>query len=335
MENDKKVTICIPTYNASETIGETLESLVNQTYKNIKVKVFDNQSTDQTIEIVRSFKHRFKDFELNVNEKNLGGEGNFTRCLLAAEGEFSGVFHSDDIYEPNMIEEQVKCFLSNKEVVAVSTHASEINEIGVKTGERFLPDEIESEITLFDYKGLLKLSFKYGNVITCPSVLAKSEIWKERIKCWNGKEFNTSADLDVWLRISKHGKFAFIKKPLINYRVSQASYSFRIAKKRITSHDLFLVLNSYCSDPCLDKEDFDHKRFLSMKDDSYRALNIIRTRNSKEPFPVINYDWRIILSSIFLSKWHRKMSFAIMGIWIMKLLFPLPLRKVIGKSLEG
>jgi len=85
----------------------------------------------------------------------------------------------------------------------------------------------------------------YGNIINTPSVLARTEVYKNKIGSFNGADFNTSADLDVWLRMSLFGSFAIIVKPLIKYRLSNSSYSFNAKKSRSNKSDYFLVVDSY------------------------------------------------------------------------------------------
>lgn len=53
------VCICIPNYNNEKTIAETLDSLLNQTYKNIIIKVFDNASIDKSRQIIEMYASRY------------------------------------------------------------------------------------------------------------------------------------------------------------------------------------------------------------------------------------------------------------------------------------
>lgn len=72
------VSICIPAYNNEKDIKGTLESLLEQTYKNIEIVVVDDASTDSTAAIVESIKD--DRIHLYRNEKNLGMAGNWNRC---------------------------------------------------------------------------------------------------------------------------------------------------------------------------------------------------------------------------------------------------------------
>lgn len=248
MNQLKKVTICIPIYNNENTISKTLDSILNQTYKNLKIKIFDNASTDRTVEIINNYVKKFDNVELFINHINIGAEANFSKCINASDGDYTAIFHADDVYMKNIIEEQVHFLNKNIHCLAVSTNAEIINQFDQITGRQFLPVELQSsEYIEFSFNELFNLVLRYGNIITCPSVMVRTNIYKNNIKEWRGATFSTAADLDVWLRISMIGKFGIINKPLMLYRLSMESYSYRIDSlcNRFNKSDLFLVLDYY------------------------------------------------------------------------------------------
>ena len=84
-----RVSICIPTYNSATTIGETLNSILSQTYQDLEILVVDNASEDNTVKVAQEFVDpRIRIYE---NETNLGGEGNFNRCIALAKGEYIAI----------------------------------------------------------------------------------------------------------------------------------------------------------------------------------------------------------------------------------------------------
>ncbi len=310
----KKVCLCIPLYNGETTIAATLDSLLAQTYPASKIKIFDNQSTDRSVEIVKNIAQKNPTIELIINEKNVGAEGNFTLCLQAAEGDYCAIVHADDIYHQDYIKRSVESLDNKPDAVASFCHANEIDGEGMIIGERFKPHELLQESKL-NLQNLKKLVYRYGNFITCPSVMARSDIYREKIKTWNGQQYKSSADLDVWMRLASLGALIAIPEPLINYRVAEASHSFRIAKKRITKHDLFLVLDQY-----RDSAVEDDYKFLMLKDQALRSLNIIRNKQSN-PYPVEQpFDLILVLRKMFQSKWHLKFGVSILGIKLLTLL---------------
>lgn len=166
----KQVTLCIPLYNAETTIARTLDSLVAQSYPIFKIKVFDNVSTDNCRNIVLDYAKRFPIIELHVNESNVGGEGNFTKCLQAAEGDYCAVVHSDDLYEKDYVLKSVEALEKNPGAQASFCAAFEINFSEEVIGKRLYPSELaDNELSVLSFDDLLSLVLKYGNFITCPS----------------------------------------------------------------------------------------------------------------------------------------------------------------------
>lgn len=317
----KKVVICIPAYNAESTIARTFESLLSQDYPISKIKIFDNQSTDRTVDIINNFISKYPFIELQINEINLGGEGNFTKCIQSAEEDYCLLAHTDDIYEKKFLSTSIDLLERYPDCVATFCGALEIDSAEKVIGERFYPPEFSKEnFSIIDKRLFLNLCFKYSNFVTCPSVVVRSKSYREGIKIWNGAKYKSSADLDVWLRLTEIGKLIGIKAPLIRYRVAEVSHSYRVAKKRITRHDLFLVLDYYRQkyQTALSEADEQNYYFLNLKDQAVRSLNIIRNKLKEETFPneyVFNLD--IVARRMLLSKWHLKMGLSIIGIYLM------------------
>ena len=69
-KNNPNFSICIPNYNYGKYIGDTIQSVLNQTYQNFEIIIVDNASTDDSIEIIKSFKD--KRIKLFLNKYNIG-----------------------------------------------------------------------------------------------------------------------------------------------------------------------------------------------------------------------------------------------------------------------
>ena len=105
---DSSVSVCTPVYNGGDYIEQTIRSILAQTYENFQLIVCDNCSTDNTEEIVRSFKD--PRIFYNRNERNLGLVGNANRCLELAEGDYVHILHHDDIMRAGQFGTQGPCF---------------------------------------------------------------------------------------------------------------------------------------------------------------------------------------------------------------------------------
>ena len=305
--SETKVCICVPCFNNEATIGDSLESIINQDYSNLIIKVFDNASSDNTKEILNSYIECGRHIEIHTNENTISLEENFNSCIAASEGEYSAIFHADDIYEPTIITEQVDFLNRNKNSLAVSTHANLIDGNGKLIGERMLPPELThaSEAEL-DRELLITLSFKYGNFVTCPSILFRTDTLKKHVQHFDSGNFKSSADFDVWLRIVEKGNFGFINKPLLFYRKSDSSFSYKLARVRLEDHDLFLVLDDIILN-CRFSDEFckkivKYRDFLLMKDRANTNLNkLILQRNDFQSIGLMKN-----LPLFFESRFHTK-----------------------------
>ncbi|MBD2197365.1 MULTISPECIES: glycosyltransferase family 2 protein [Calothrix] len=112
-----EVSVIIPAYNTSGYIARAIESALGQTLKNIEVIVVDDASTDNTLEVIKSFKdERLKVF---VNQENLGAGGSRNRALKEAKGNWIAVLDSDDWYAPERLERLVQvAYQENADMIA-------------------------------------------------------------------------------------------------------------------------------------------------------------------------------------------------------------------------
>ena len=103
MSKKKKilVCICIPTYNSEKTIKTTVLSLLNQSYKNIIIKIIDNDSNDKTLNLISSIKD--KRLKIIRSNRKISIHENHNKCIKYSEGKYTGIFHSDDIYHKDII----------------------------------------------------------------------------------------------------------------------------------------------------------------------------------------------------------------------------------------
>src|ERR671913_186136 len=110
-EMQEFVTVAIPTYNRSEMLRDSLASALAQDYKNLRVLVMDNASTDNTEEVVRSFQD--KRISYFRNDVNAGMIRNFNRAIRLNQSSFLVVLQDDDILLPGFVSETVRRLVNN------------------------------------------------------------------------------------------------------------------------------------------------------------------------------------------------------------------------------
>lgn len=94
--------ICIPNFNYAHYIDKTIQSVLDQTYQNFEIIIADNASTDNSIEIIQSFKD--SRIRLIRNHYNIGFAPNLQRATMYAENDYINLLSSDDLMKPHALE---------------------------------------------------------------------------------------------------------------------------------------------------------------------------------------------------------------------------------------
>lgn len=94
-------TVITATYNSEKTVSDTIESVLNQSYKNIEYIIIDGKSNDNTLEIIKSYAHKFKTANIPfqfLSEKDSGIYDAWNKGLKLASGKWVSFLGSDDVY---------------------------------------------------------------------------------------------------------------------------------------------------------------------------------------------------------------------------------------------
>lgn len=123
-----RLSICIPTYNRGPFIGELLDSILAQRDYNceIEVVISDNASTDQTSDVIASYRDRLPLVYYRATE-NMGADRNFLKVVELASGEFCWLMGSDDILEPGSISEISYVLEKNRNIAGLSVNRNAYN----------------------------------------------------------------------------------------------------------------------------------------------------------------------------------------------------------------
>lgn len=301
MSKKDQVSIFVPTFNSEITIVETIKSILDQSYENITITIIDNASIDKTVALVKTIKD--KRLSIIQNKINIGAEENFNRCLSLSQKKFTSILHADDIYDKFFIEKQVDFFKRNHDVGLVFTEGKMIDSSGKFIRNIEYPS-INNKISFLE---LFKLILKHGNFLICPSAMLLTKVFKKWNIKWNGKKFNTSADLDVWFSISKKICVGLLKEKLIFYRNSDLQVS-NIVRGQINEPDFFKLINTYLKKDKLLKdkvtiEDHNSYQALIMRDVVKRSLNLFINKKFKSSlFLIKSYQFKNLNKNIFSNK---------------------------------
>ncbi|MDA9768684.1 glycosyltransferase, partial [Flavobacteriaceae bacterium] len=176
-----KISIITISYNAENTIENTLKSIENQSYNNIEHIIIDGGSKDSTLEICNSFPHVFK----ILSEPDNGVYDAFNKGLKLATGDVIGFLNADDtFYNENSIQDIVDAF-SNNETDIVYGNLDYVNEES-KVIRNWISRPYE--------KGLLKKAWKTAH----PSFYCKKKVY-DRLGGYNDS-FKIAGDFELCIR---------------------------------------------------------------------------------------------------------------------------------------
>lgn len=217
MENDNSknilVSIITPVYNSEKYIGETIKSVLSQTYDNWEMLIADDCSKDNTAEVIKEFTDpRIKYFKL---EKNSGAAVARNKALEKAQGKYIAFLDADDMWKPNKLERQLNFMIENKVGFSFTGY-----EILRENGNKVI--KVPSKL---NYSQFMK-----NTIIGTLTVMVNTEIVGE-VRLVNVKKDHDSM---TWAKLLREGHMAYgLNESLAYYRKVEGSISndkFKAAK---------------------------------------------------------------------------------------------------------
>lgn len=214
------ISIIIPTYNRAHLIGETLDSMIAQTYTNWECIIIDDGSIDNTVEVIKKYTKndsRFKYYPRPESFKK-GPSSCRNYGFELSKGEFVSFFDSDDLFFSDALECYIKSF--NEEI---DVTVAKLEKIDFKSGNKINENSILSDNLIEDYF-IGNISYYVCGPIWRKSFLdSQSVLFDENIRNLDDWDFNLRM-------LYKNPKIAYIQRPLMQYRFHDNSLSKEIYK---------------------------------------------------------------------------------------------------------
>jgi len=198
-----KVSVCIPAYNRPE-VGETIESVLTQTYRDFELIVIDDGSPDEsTWEVISSYGKPVRAFR----QENAGIAGAKNACVAKAKGVLIAFCDHDDLWLPNKLERQVAMFEAQPEV-------------GFVYCRYFLFTADRGDFKIRPRKGLEGDIFKAMLLkifVQTSTAMIRRTVW-EAAGPYN-PSYIIADDYDFFLRVARVTPAAFVNETLVRYRL--------------------------------------------------------------------------------------------------------------------
>lgn len=212
MEDDIQVDVLLATYNGEKYLKCQLDSILNQTHKNIRLLINDDCSTDNTRVILKEYEEKDDRIKVKYNEKNLGYVKNFEDLLKRVENKYFALSDQDDFWKEEKIEKSLNKLLE-EDADLVFTDLEPVDEkLNTITPSMVRFMQMDKNIKKHqDYK----LVF-LRNCVTGCTILSKKELINKYIPIPTKKPMVH----DWWMAliISQIGKITFLDEPTIKYR---------------------------------------------------------------------------------------------------------------------
>lgn len=216
-----RISVVIPAYNSADTIRETVESVLNQTFSDFEIIVIDDGSQDATLEILT----RIQDLRLKVfSYPNAGASTSRNRGLALARGKFIAFLDADDLWTPDKLEAQLNALQANPQASVAYSWTDFIDKDG-----RFLWSGLHITVNGDALEKLLVVNFLENG--------SNPLIRKQALTEVGGFDpsLGSAEDWELWLRLAAYYQFVAVPKPQILYRRTSSSKSANILRHEAAS----------------------------------------------------------------------------------------------------
>ena len=249
-----QVSIIIPVFNGERFLAQALESALNQTYRDFEIIVVDDGSTDNSKIIVQEFIQKYGDKIRYCYQENQGHAISRNKGIKNARGSYIAFLDADDIWQHDKLKKQISFLESHK-------------DFGLIHCARVRIDANDCELPTFPINPKI-----LSGCIFYPLLLRRAQICTSTVVCRksclehvgtfdeNFPDRIGGEDRELWLRIAKNYKVAYIEEPLVKYRCLEQSLSHS-RKKELLIKGRYHVIDKSLKD----EKNIIKKMFLKRK----------------------------------------------------------------------
>ena len=233
--NEPLVSVVMSIYNCEKFVDETIQSVINQTYKHWELIIVNNCSTDNTLDIINNLESNYRNIKVYSTDSNSGGPAVPRNIgVQKAKGKFVAFIDSDDIWHPKKLEIQLP-YLDKYKLVC------SINNVINNGGILLLTKSLVSNSKLSFNKMIMRNSIRHSSVVVHKDLFLK--IMFDEDKLLNGLE-----DIHAYLQyLAINGDGILIGKPLVNIRIIPDSLGSKIIGQERLAKSSYILLKCMIS----------------------------------------------------------------------------------------
>jgi len=213
--------ICV-SFNHASFIEEAIDSVIDQTYKNVELIIVDDCSTDNTRVQIDHFKEKYPEIKVVFNETNLGNCRSFNIGFRLSKGQFIIDLAADDVLLSDRIATGVEAFENIEDEYGVHFSDAEIIDSDGKLLDHHFKRDSDGKIRKTVPQGYIYPQLLEGYHICSPTMMFKRSLLED---LGGYDESLAYEDFDFWVRSSKKFKYSFTDKVLVKKRLLDSSHS--------------------------------------------------------------------------------------------------------------
>ncbi len=246
------VSICIPTYNGAKYIAEAMDSAIKQTYKKLEIVVSDDQSKDDTLIIVESYRSKTSIPITIINHNPSGIGANWNNSVQHANGDYIKFLFQDDVLLPDCIEKMISLATSSenvglvyckREILYNPQNTFDLNWVKKFSNLHIYWKDLTIKEGVLPGKTYLKdtgfLNYPLNKIGEPPAVLLHKNVF-QKIGYFHTK-LNQELDFEYWYRLMPYFNVGFVDKPLIKFRL-HCEQATQVNKSTTTKDSTLLPL---------------------------------------------------------------------------------------------
>lgn len=213
------VSLCLPTLDRGPLLGRTLRSLAAQTFRDLEILVVDNASaTDAAAVLVAELGDERVRYLRQPERVGMGT--NWNRALAEARGTYVAVFHDDDVYDPGVVEAQVRRLEGDPALAFIHGPTRHVDESGKPL---WICDHgWPARVPGVEFRRRMALHPK-RSLVEAQTVMARASAYRAAGPFL--EDWILATDAEMWLRLSRQGDVACLPEPMVEVRIRMATSS--------------------------------------------------------------------------------------------------------------
>lgn len=266
--SERKVSVIMGVYNCADTLRESIDTVVHQTFTDWEFVICDDGSSDGTVGIVEEYAKKYPEqFIILKNKSNMGLNATLNRCLRAAKGKYIARQDGDDVSVPERFQKEVDFLDAHPEFAFVSSNMDYFDDNGI-WGQWVNP----TEPTRLDF-------LKHSPCFCHAPCMVRREAFVKVGGYTEKERYLRCEDINLWYKLYAEGYKGYnIQEPLYRMRDDKNAYKRRTLKNRmniiLTEWDGMRSLNCNGTEYLFFvKKAFKHVVLVFLPESIYKALH--------------------------------------------------------------